>query len=91
MSPELPSTTQLVDAPELAALHVLEVALTTAERALTAAHPDLDELVNPTQWPETAEWLADAVLANITALENAVQRYRVHLRARGHLHRPTGF
>jgi acyl-CoA synthetase (NDP forming) len=60
-------------------------------RALAAAHPDLDELVSPTHWPETAEWLADAVLANITALENAVQRYRAHLRARGHHLRPTGF
>jgi hypothetical protein len=90
LSPELPTTTQLVDAPELAVLHVLEVALTSVERALTAAHPDLDELVSPTKWPETTEWLADAVLANITALENAVQRYRAHLRARGNL-RPTGF
>jgi hypothetical protein len=91
VSPELPSTTQLVDAPELAALHVLEVALATAERALTAAHPDLDELLSPTQWPETAEWLADAVLVHITALETAVHRYRTHLRARGHRLRPTSF
>lgn len=91
MSPELPSTTQLVDAPELAALHVLEVALATAERALTAAHPDLDDLVSPTQWPETAEWLADAILVHITALETALHRYRTHLRARGHHLRPTGF
>lgn len=90
MSPELPSTTQLVDAPELAALHVLEVALAT-ERALTAAHPDLDELASPAQWPETAEWLADAVLVHITALETAVHRYRTHLRARGHRLRPSGF
>ena len=91
MNPELPSTTQLVDAPELAALHVLEVALATAERALTAAHPDLDELPRPAQWPETAEWLADAVLVHITALETAVHRYRTHLRARGHRLRPSGF
>jgi hypothetical protein len=91
VSPELPSTTQLVDAPELAALHVLEVALATAERALTAAHPDLDELASPAQWPETAEWLADAVLVHITALETAVHRYRTHLRARGHRLRPSGF
>jgi hypothetical protein len=91
MNPELPSTTQLVDAPELAALHVLEVALATAERALTAAHPDLDELASPTQWPETAEWLADAVLVHITALETAVHRYRTHLRARGRSFRTTGF
>lgn len=91
MNPELPSTTQLVDAPELAALHVLEVALATAERALTAAHPDLDELASPAQWPETAEWLADAVLVHITALETAGHRYRTHLRARGHRLRPSGF
>ncbi len=91
MSPELPSTTQLVDAPELAALHLLEVALATAERALNAAHPDLDELTSTTQWPETAEWLADAVLVHITALDTAVHRYRTHLRARARTLSPPGF
>ena len=40
MSAELPSTLQLVDAPELAALHVLEAALAIAERALIAAYPE---------------------------------------------------
>jgi hypothetical protein len=56
-----------------------------------AAYPNLDELVSPTQWPETSEWLADAVLANVAALENSVQRYRAHLLARGQRLTPTGF
>ena len=43
MKTELPSTLQLVDAPELAALHVLEAALAIAERALLAAYPELED------------------------------------------------
>ena len=39
MSAELPSTLQLVDAPDLAALHVLEAALAISERALIAPTP----------------------------------------------------
>lgn len=91
MSPELPSTVQLAEAPELAALHVLEVALATAERALTAAHPNLDELADSAAWPETSEWLADAILVHLTALEVAVHRYRTHLRARTRQSCPADF
>lgn len=81
---DVPSITQLVDAPELAALHVLEAALNTAERALIAAHPELDEGFDPPQGNLAPEaWLADAVLIHLTALESALLRYRARLRVRG--------
>lgn len=81
---DVPSTTQLVDAPELATLHVLEVALATAERALIAAYPELDEGFEPPRGHLTVEaWLADAALVHITGLETALLRYRARLQARG--------
>ena len=78
MSAELPSTLQLVDAPELAALHVLEA-------ALIAAYPELEEglyLERPVRL-STEAWLADAIAVHISGLETALLRYRIQLRARG--------
>jgi hypothetical protein len=69
MSAELPSTLQLVDAPELAALHVLEAALATVERALIASYPELEEglcLSQPTPL-STEAWLADAIIVTSRA------------------------
>lgn len=91
MSAELPSPLQLVDAPELAALHVLEAALATTERVLLAAYPELEEglcLSRPS--PLSAEaWLADAIIVHVTGLETALFHYRFQLRARGLLHPPN--
>ena len=89
MSTELPSTLQLVDAPELAALHVLEAALAIAERALIAAYPELEEglyLERPARL-STEACLADAIAVHISGLETALFRYRTQLRARGLLGR----
>lgn len=91
MSDELPSTLQLVDAPELAALHVLETALAITERALLAAYPELEEglyLERPARLA-TEAWLADAIIVHVSGLENALFRYRIQLRARGLLSRPN--
>ncbi len=85
MTPALPSTLELVDAPELAALHVLEAALATAERALLAAHPELEDglyLERPESL-STEAWLADAIAVHISGLETSLFRYRFQLRARG--------
>lgn len=85
MSDTLPSTLQLVDAPELAALHVLQTALAIAERALIAAYPELEEalyLERPARLT-TEACLADAITVHISALETALFRYRLQLRARG--------
>jgi hypothetical protein len=84
MSFELPSPLQLVDAPELAALHVLEVTLATAQHAILAAHPDLEEQ----SFLSIEEWLADAILVHVSGLEVAVRRYREQLRRRGLLTPP---
>jgi hypothetical protein len=92
MSPELPSPLQLVDAPELATLHVLETALATLERSLLAAYPELEEglcLSRPARL-STEAWLADAIIVHITGLETALFHYRFQLRARGLL-TPPGF
>lgn len=91
MSTELPSLLQLVDAPELAALHVLEAALATAERALLAAYPELEEglcLARPVPL-STEAWLGDAIIVHIAGLETALFHYRFQLRARGLLHPPS--
>lgn len=90
MSAELPSTLQLVDAPELAALHVLEAALATVERALLAAYPELEEAicVGQPSYLCTEAWLADAIIEQVSGLESALHRYRTQLRARG-LQRPN--
>jgi hypothetical protein len=92
VSAALPEVLALVDSPELAVLHALEAALAATERALIAAHPELEEglhLDAPAVLP-TEAWLADAVIAHITGLETALFRYRSHLKARGLL-RPPGF
>ena len=91
MSAELPSTLQLVDAPELAALHVLETALAIAERALTAAYPELEEglcLSRPAPL-STEAWLADAIIVHVSGLETALFHYRFQLRARRLLSPPS--
>lgn len=91
MSSELPSPLQLVDAPELASLHVLEAALAALERSLIAAYPELEEglcLSRPTPL-STDAWLADAIIIHITGLETALFHYRFQLRARGLLRPPS--
>jgi hypothetical protein len=85
MRTDLPSTLQLIDAPELAALHVLEAALAITERALIAAYPELEDglyLERPARL-STEAWLADAIAVHISGLETALFRYRIQLRARG--------
>ena len=91
MNDALPSTLQLVDAPELAALHVLESALDIAELALIAAYPELEDglyLEHPVTL-STDAWLADAVIVHVAGLQTALARYRLQLRARGLLRRSS--
>lgn len=92
MSAELPTPLQLVDAPELAVVHVLEVALAAVEHSLLAAYPELQDGLcaeRPTRLSSEA-CLADGVLVHVTALETALFRYRLQLSARGLLS-PPGF
>lgn len=84
-STPVPGPDELTEAPELAALHVLEVALVAATNALTAANPELqsDDFVRELATdPAIEACLADAVLAHADSLQLALARYRDYLRHR---------
>jgi hypothetical protein len=65
----------LARAPELAALALLEVALTISVRALLAEHPTL-ELHEPEPEPESLR-RARRLLAAVYPLQRATHRYRL--------------
>lgn len=71
-----PTWDQLVGDPQLAALHILGVVLTVAQRALLSAHPQLVE-ANARPFPELSAVAksADNILAHIARLQAALQRY----------------
>jgi hypothetical protein len=72
---------QMAEAPELAALEILDCAADVASRALLAASPELLErdflLEHAAVTPQLC--LGAAVLSAIVTLTVAVERYRVHL------------
>ena len=79
MTNELPSLDQLLVDPELAILHALGAALAAAQRALLAAHPELedDDFAGERCLKLTnAGWIADGILIQVTGLEASLQRYR---------------
>jgi hypothetical protein len=82
MTLELPTTDEVAERPELAALHLLESSLAMTERALLAVHPDLDQADFFPQAPplDADAWIADAIVTHISALQTALQRYRAELR-----------
>ena len=65
----------LAQAPELAALGLLDVALAISARALLAEHPTLAEFGNPALEPATL-LRARRVLARIEPLQRALRHYR---------------
>jgi len=83
MPPDAPRATpeQMAEAPELAALEILDCAADVASRALLAASPELLEhdflLEHAAVTPQLC--LGAAVLSAIVTLTVAVERYRVHL------------
>lgn len=73
-----PTSDELMVSPELAILHALAAALTAAERALLAAHPELEEEdLCPDAPPRLngTGWIADAILTHIAGLDACVGRY----------------
>lgn len=66
----------LAQAPELAALGLLDVALSISARALLAEHPTLAEFGNPALEPVTLR-RARRVLARIEPLQRALHHYRL--------------
>jgi hypothetical protein len=91
MTGEPPTSDQLLAHPELAVLHALGAALTAAQRALLAAHPELEEDdilggSRPLQL-NGAGWIADALITQLAGVEASLQRYQREVeRARAHPH-----
>ena len=86
--PLIPAPDQLAETPELAALHILDVALVATSNALIAANLELqsdDSVRELATHPAVEACLADAVIAHVDALQLALARYRdyLHHRARG--------
>lgn len=83
--PLVPGVDDLMDAPELGALHLLDVALVVASNALVAQNLELqsDDFVREVAAHRAVEaCLADATLTHIEALHTAIARYRACLRER---------
>ncbi len=81
----VPGPVALAEAPELAALCVLDVALTAATNALIAANVELqaDDFVRElANHPAVEACLAEAVIAHADALQTALARYRDYLQQR---------
>ncbi|MFL5349970.1 MAG: hypothetical protein ACJ8AT_34775 [Hyalangium sp.] len=79
MSHLLPTTDQLLAAPELAILHALEASLAAAQRALLTAYPELEQedLCGDTPLHLNGSgWIADAILTQSAALCVSIARYR---------------
>jgi hypothetical protein len=83
--PLVPGVDDLTDAPELAALHLLDTALLVASNALVAQNLELqtDDFVREVAAHRAVEaCLADATLTHIEALQAAIAKYRACLRER---------
>jgi hypothetical protein len=78
----IPGPDALAEAPELAALHVLDVALAAASNALIAANVELqsDDFVRElAAHPAIEACLADTIIAHADSLQVALARYRDYL------------
>lgn len=72
----------LAEFPELAVIEVLDGTLAVTANALLAAHAELSAGDFACEIPDAsvAACLADAMLTNLTALQNAIDRYRSYVR-----------
>jgi hypothetical protein len=71
----LPTPTDLMDHPELAAVVALDTTLIVTMRALLAAHTDLLEDTFPRRVTEVDYW-ADRLICHGCELEKAIEKYR---------------
>jgi hypothetical protein len=81
MSTPLPSSLELAQWPELAILHALHAALQATERALLAAHPELEEieLAGDLQALSPMACVADLLLTHLACIDGAINRYTAQL------------
>lgn len=90
MTPQPPTVDELLPNPELAILHALAGMLIAAERALIAAHLELEEMDLCSDFPPLfsgAARIADEILTQIAGLDALLNRYCEELRrakARGY-------
>ena len=82
MSSPLPSSLELAESPELAILYALHAAARATERALLAAHPELEEVDLSAELPPVSHMAcaADLLLLHLAALDGAINRYSAQLR-----------
>lgn len=74
----IPSDFEILVTPALAATAVLDAALHVAAAAVTAEHPDLDEIDSPTvaRYPPMPSLVyADLLIKQIRALQPVLERY----------------
>ena len=72
---------ELAEFPELAVIEIVDGALAVTANALFAAHPELgsDDFTRELPDASVAACLADAVITNLTALQTAIERYRLYV------------
>jgi len=89
-----PSILEVAQSPELPILYSLRTTAEAAERALLAAHPELEEIdvcdghLLPIS-PMAAA--ADLLLLHLTAIEGAINRYAAQLRRHQQLGQAANF
>lgn len=84
MSAPLPSSLEVAESPELAILYALHASIRAAERALLAAHPELEEVDLCAQLVPVAPMAcaADLLLLHLAGVDGAINRYTAQLRRR---------
>jgi len=82
MSTPLPSTLETAESPELVILYALHATVSAAERALLAAHPELEEVdLSAELVPITPmACAADLLLLHLRCIVGAINRYTAQLR-----------
>lgn len=72
----VPSFIELMAAPELAVLHVLDAALDTAIQAMHAAYPEIDSDITRERWPDwESVRAAEEILQLSEDLHGAISGY----------------
>lgn len=81
MTAPLPSTLEIMQSPELPILYALLATVRAAERALLAAHPELEEVDLAAELlPVTPmACAADLLLLHLTGVDGAINRYTAQL------------
>ena len=84
MNVPLPTTLEAAQSPELPILYALCATVRAAERALLAAHPELEEVdLSAELLPVTPmACVADLLLLHLTAVDGAIHRYAAQLHRR---------